>query len=123
MDKIIDVRSMFSDSNTFGLISSMSSNSYCTPLLGSRIYTAGKLSFPGLYENRSTKSILRETIAMPGSIITFFTSRPTCRNTGNGFVVSVSVFLRFKTSVEVLFNFFSCRERAERREVEAGQRL
>jgi hypothetical protein len=45
------------------------------------MYIAGKLSRPGLYENLSTNNIRREEIDNPGSIVAFFTSRPSCRNT------------------------------------------
>lgn len=44
---------------------------------------AGKFSKPGLYENLSTNNTLSEENDKPGSIITFFTSRPSCKNTVN----------------------------------------
>lgn len=45
------------------------------------MYMAGKLSFPGLYENLSTNNTRRLENESPGSICAFFTSRPTCKNT------------------------------------------
>lgn len=70
---------MFSESKHFSFTSSVSSNSYCTPLAGSRIYMAGKLSRPGLYENLSTNRTLRDAKVIPGSTTTFLTSLPSCR--------------------------------------------
>lgn len=42
------LRSILRDNRHLSLTSSISSSSYCTPLDGSRIYIAGKLSRPGL---------------------------------------------------------------------------
>ena len=44
---------------------------------GSRMYIAGKLSMPGLYENLSTNSIRNDEKDRPGSTVAFLTSRPT----------------------------------------------
>ena len=38
-----------------------------------------------MYENLSTKSTRNEEKDRPGSIVTFFTSRPSCKNTGKDF--------------------------------------
>lgn len=53
------------------------------------MYIAGKLSCPGLYENLSTNSTRNIEKLKPGSIITFLTSRPTCKKTGNAEVGGV----------------------------------
>lgn len=44
---------------------------------------AGKLSRPGLYENRSTNNTLSDEKDIPGSMTAFLTSLPSCKKTVN----------------------------------------
>lgn len=47
------------------------------------MYIAGKFSMPGLYENLSTNNIRNDEKGIPGSMVTFLTSRPTCKKQEN----------------------------------------
>lgn len=100
-----DARSIFRDNKHFSLTSSISSNSYWTPLEGSRMYIAGKFSCPGLYENLSTNNIRRDEKEIPGSSEAFLTSLPSWRKTAildpDPLLTSVSLGLAVIGSGEV----------------------